>query len=82
MIVRLINLVKFNTQHSERTLFKTQYVQYLSLTIRSSRESVNPLTDFRIAKKRAAAGMAGVLISTTALAPPSGMSCRCEWDDN
>jgi hypothetical protein len=47
---------------------------HLSLTMRSRRESVNPLTDFLTAKNRAEAGIAGVFTSTTAFAPPSGMS--------
>jgi hypothetical protein len=42
--------------------------------MRSRRESVNPLTDFLTAKNRAEAGIAGVFTSTTAFAPPSGMS--------
>lgn len=37
---------------------------------------MKPLTDFLTAKNRAEAGMAGVFTSTTAFAPPSGMSLR------
>ena len=39
---------------------------------------MNPLTDFLTAKNRADAGIAGVFTSTTAFAPPSGMSWRGE----
>jgi hypothetical protein len=53
---------------------------HLSFTMRSRRESVNPLTDFLTAKNRAEAGIAGVFTSTTAFAPPSGMSWEGESD--
>mmetsp|Transcript_21572 Transcript_21572/g.20859 ORF Transcript_21572/g.20859 Transcript_21572/m.20859 type:complete len:357 (-) Transcript_21572:1004-2074(-) len=54
--------------------YKSTKFLTLSFTIRSNKESVNPLTDFLTAKNLAAAGIAGVFTSTTPLAPPSGIS--------